>query len=148
MKSKILKYLFLLTCFFLVNFSLRAQNDLEVTQVRSSKLVELLNNVEFIHRGRTEHYIIRLYKLHNGAGSAGFRNGEVSHNLYVAISEFDEAPDQNLFEIGPFLNPTFLKWEEAKDQGVFHLEYGPASQRMTIKITVDIENLTFIIGDK
>lgn len=148
MKSKFLKYLFLLTCFFLINFSLRAQNDLEVRQVRSSKLVELLNNVEFIQRGRTEHYIIRLYKLHNGAGSAGFRNGEVSHNLYVAISEFDETPDQNLFEIGPFLNPTFLKWEEDKDRGIFHLEFGPANKRSIIKLAVDIQNLAIIPQDK
>ncbi len=148
MKSKTPKYLLFVTCFFLLHFGLSAQSDLEIERVRSSKLVEILNNVEFIQRGRTDNYIIRLYKLHNGAGSAGFRNGEVSYNLYVAISEFDEEPNQNLFEIGPFLNPTFLKWEEDKDRGIFQLEFGPASKRSIIKLAVDIENLAIIPGDK
>lgn len=148
MKSKTLKYLLLVICSFLFHFGLSAQSDLEIERVRSSKLVEILNNIEFLERGRTENHIIRLYKLHNGTGSAGFRSGEVSYNLYVAISKFDETPDQNLFEIGPFLNPTFLKWEEDKDRGIFQIEFGPASKRSIIKLAVDIQNLAIIPQDK
>jgi len=53
---------------------------------------------------------VRVYKLPNEPGSAGHESGEVTHTLYIAISEFDEYPDQSLFKIGPFYNPEFWEW--------------------------------------
>lgn len=148
MERLIQKNLLLLVVFFLINVRLSAQNDLEINRVKSARLVEIFNNVEFFQRGRTKDYIIRLYKLHNGSGSAGYRSGEVSYNLFVAISEFDEAPDQNLFEIGPFYNPVFKEWKDGEKEGIFIIEYGPADDRSTVALSVDIYTLRILPPDK
>lgn len=132
----------------LLSTTLSAQDDLEINRVKSARLVEIFNNVEFFQRGRTKDYIIRLYKLHNGLGSAGFRNGEVSYNLFVAISEFDETPDQNLFEIGPLYNPVFKQWKDSEKEGIFTIEYGPEDDRLTVALSVDIYTLRILPPDK
>lgn len=128
--------------------NLSAQSSPEIRQIEDERLIELLNNVRLLQRAKTEQYSIALYTLHNGYGSAGFANGEVSQNLLVAVSEFDEVSDQNLFEIGPFYNPVFKEWKESTDKGIFVIEYGAAKKRQILTLSVDIKALTIITYEK
>lgn len=129
-------------CFlFLFQSMATAQNSPEIAKVKNFKLTEVLNNVEFIERGRSSEYIIRVFKLHNGAGSAGSNSGEVSHNLLIAVSEINEAPEQSLFEMGPLLNPVFKEWKEDTEEGLFVIEYGPYDKRVEVTLKVDLWQL-------
>lgn len=73
-----------------------------------------MNNSELIGENSENYLSVKIYTIDNGTGSAGFESSEVSHNLLIAVSEFDEEPNQSLFEIGSFYNPKFVKWINEK----------------------------------
>ena len=119
------------------------QDELKVSKSDDSKLIKVLNNSQLIGENRENYLSVRVYKIDNGSGSAGFEEGhEVSHNLLIAVSEFDEEPNQNLFEIGPFYNPKFVKWTGEKEyQKEFEIEYGSYDNRKSVKLKVNIKEL-------
>lgn len=57
----------------------------KVCKFEESRLVHILNSSTIISENATEDISIRVYTIHNGSGSAGFPNGEVTHNLLVAV---------------------------------------------------------------
>ena len=132
--------LILTICFIQISFS---QNKLNIKKSKNSRLIKVLNNSELIGENRENYLSVRIYKIDNGSGSAGFPEGhEVSHNLLIAVSEFDEEPNKNLFEIGPFYNPKFVKWTDKKDiEKEFKIEYGIHSNRKNIKLKININEL-------
>lgn len=118
------------------------QNKLKIEKSENYRMIKVLNNSVLIGENRENYLSVRIYKTDNGSGSAGFPSSEVSHNLLIAISEFDEEPNQNLFEIGPFYNPKFVKWTGKKDnQKEFEIEYGAYDKRRTVKLKVNINEL-------
>ena len=119
------------------------QNKLKIVKSENLRLIKVLNNSELLRENSEENLSVRIYKIDNGSGSAGIEEGhEVSHNLLIAVSEFDEQPKQNLFEIGPFYNPKFIKWtEENENQKEFEIEYGVYDNRISVKLKVNINEL-------
>ena len=128
-----------------ITFSLNAQ-DLKISKKKDENITHLLNNIKLFESINTDEYLIKIYSIDNGAGSAGFPNSEVSHNLLIAISEYDSAPDQNLFEIGEMYNPKFVKWiKNPNNKSVnFVIEYGPINKTKTKELSVDITNLMIV----
>jgi len=139
---KIKSTLFFLLAIFLVQTSC-GQDKLKIEKSENSRLIEVLNNSELIGENRANNLSIRIYKIDNGSGSAGIAEGhEVSHNILIAVSEFDEEPNQNLFEIGPFYNPKFVKWIGEKEyQKEFEIEYGDHENRKSIILNVNIDEI-------
>ena len=126
-------------CFVQISFS---QNKLKIAKSENSRIIKVLNNSELIEENSANNLSVRIYTINNGTGSAGFENSEVSHNLLIAVSEFDEEPNQSLFEIGPFYNPKFLKWTNEKEyEKGFEIEYGIYIKRKTVKLKININEL-------
>jgi hypothetical protein len=118
------------------------QNQLKIAKSENDRLIKVLNNSELIGENRENYLSVKIYTIDNGTGSAGFSSSEVSHNLLIAVSEFDEEPNQNIFEIGPFYNPKFIKWTDKKEYGKeFEVEYGINNNRKTIKLKININEL-------
>jgi hypothetical protein len=118
------------------------QNELKIEKSENDRLIKVLNNSELIGENRENYLSVRIYTIDNGTGSAGFESCEVSHNLLIAVSEFDEEPNQSLFEIGPFYNPKFLKWIDVKEyEKEFEVEYGIYNKRKTVKLKININEL-------
>ncbi len=117
---------------------------MKIAKSKNDRLIKVLNNSELIGENRENYLSVRIYKIDNGSGSAGIPEGhEVSHNLLIAVSEFDEEPNQNLFEIGPFYNPKFMKWTDKKEyEKIFEIEYGIYNKRKTVKLKININELT------
>ena len=131
--------LILTICFIQISFS---QNKLKIEKSENSRLIKVLNNSKLIGENSENYLSVRLYTIDNGTGSAGFESSEVSHNLLIAVSEFDEEPNQSLFEIGPFYNPKFIKWTDEKEyEKEFEIEYGVYNNRKTIKMKININEL-------
>ena len=91
------------------------QSDFKISQSNNSFLIKTLNSSTLIAENRENLISVRIYTLDNDSASAGFESCEVSYNLMIAISEFDENPNQNVFEIGPFINPKFVNWTKSQD---------------------------------
>jgi len=118
------------------------QDKLKIENSENSRLIKVLNNSELIGENRVNYLSVRIYRIDNESGSAGFLSSEVSHNLLIAVSEFDEEPNQSLFEIGPFYNPKFLKWTGEKEyEKEFEIEYGAYDNRKYVKLKVTINEL-------
>ena len=119
-----------------------AQNEVKISKLDNLRLIKVLNSSELIAENIKQGLSVKVYRVNNGTGSAGFPNSEVSHNILIAVSEMDEEPDQNLFEIGPFYNPEFIKWTGGKEsQKEFEIEYGVYQSRKSIKLKINIDEL-------
>ena len=86
-------------CHGSLKFKEAGNEILPVDQFDSKTLTTVFNNLEIIREFKTNDLSVRIIKLGNLPGSAGVENGEITHDLYFAISEFDEFPKQNLFKI-------------------------------------------------
>ncbi len=135
--------LFLILTFLSLSNSF-SQSKMKIDKLDNSRLVKVLNNAELLKETKTTELSIRIYRIDNEPGSAGFANGEVTHNLLVAVSEFDEYPIQSLFEIGPFYNPVFKKWTETDLRKAFVIEFGLFDQRKSIILAANIKELKMI----
>lgn len=123
-------------------FQLGAQTNVEIIQSKNSSLIQALNRAEIIAENREPWLMVRIYRVDNGIGSAGFSSSEVSHSILVAVSEIDDAPQEELFIAGPFLNPIFLQWEEnEKDAKIFGVLVGTANNRKKLIFQVSLEGL-------
>ncbi|OZV70119.1 hypothetical protein [Winogradskyella aurantia] len=139
MKIKSTLILVLIICLTQISFG---QNKLKIEKSENSRLTKVLNNSELIGENRENYLSVKIYTIDNGTGSAGLESCEVSHNLLIAVSEFDEEPNQNLFEIGPFYNPKFIKWTEIKEyEREFEVEFGIYNNRKTVRLKVNINEL-------
>jgi len=142
--KKILQIL-ILTIILTSSNKIIGQQELKIKKLQNESLIKVLNNSQLIAENRENWISVRIYTVDNGSGSAGFESGEVSHNLLIAISGFDENPEQNLFEIGPFYNPDFQKWIELKDYvKSFEIIYGGLDNRKKIKLKVNLKKLELI----
>ena len=139
MKIKLTLIIIFTICFIQISFG---QNELKIEKSEDSRLIKVLNNSELIGENRENYLSVKIYTIDNGTGSAGFESSEVSHNLLIAVSEFDEEPNQSLFEIGPFYNPKFMKWTYVKEyEKKFEVEYGVYKNRKIVKLKININEL-------
>lgn len=142
--KKILQILILLICLSSIN-DIIGQQKFKIKTVKNDRLTKVLNNSQLIGENRENWVSVRIYKLDNGSGSADNESCGVTFNLLIAVSGFDENPEQNLFEIGPFYNPDFQKWTELKDyEKTFEINYGGFDERKTIKLKVNLKELKLI----
>jgi hypothetical protein len=100
-----------------------------------------LNNAVELSNNRDGELSMRIYTVDNGSGSAGYATCEVSHNLLIAVSEYDEQPKQNLFEIGPFYNPKIVRLNSFVTYKIIFVEYGEFESRESIQMKVSIDDL-------
>jgi len=142
MRNIITLTMILTICFTQISFG---QDELKIEKSDNSKLIKILNNSELIEASKDNFLSVKIFIIDNGTGSAGFPNSEVSHNLLIAVSEFDEKPNQSLFEIGPFYNPKIVEWNEKEEyEKEIEIEYGIYNNRKTVKLKININELEII----
>jgi hypothetical protein len=132
-------FLFLLLGSTFQGFS---QSDFEIKTSENDRLIKTLNSAVQIAEHRENYLSVKVFILDNGPGSGNSPSCEVSHNVLIAVSEFETAPRQNAFDIGPFINPEFISWSEISEYNKsFEMEYGDFDERKKIVLNVDIKNL-------
>lgn len=135
------KLIIILILFQLIVLPIFGQDVLTINKLESHRLTKILNNVMKISENREGEISVKIYKIDNGSGSAHNETCEVSHNLLIAVSEYDEYPKQNLFEVGPFYNPKIIKLESQERHKLFTVEYGEFDSRKSVKMKVSIDDL-------
>ena len=86
----------ILLIFFAIKIN--AQERLSFSISKDSSLDYILNNIVKIKKFETRSFSIQLYVVSNPSSSARISgNDEVTDNIYVATSEFDETPNHHLF---------------------------------------------------
>lgn len=122
--------LVVILAFCILSTSLFAQ-EYKVSKANNSELIKFANSANLIASTKDAQNIeIKIHFLHNDPGSAGYANGEVTHNILIAVSEYGEYPMQNLFIISELYSPSFQKWtSNTKDSATAIIEYGPSDNK-------------------
>lgn len=103
---------------FFYNGSLQAQNP-QIIKANNNNLSYILNNIRTSFTSETKTISVKLYQVSNKSGSAKQpETDEVTDNLYVAISEFDEQPKQMLFVIKNVYAPKNITLSPQPDQKI------------------------------
>jgi hypothetical protein len=110
--------IFSILLFTILSLSLNAQQPL-VQKVKSADITYVLNNIRSTHKAQTAHFIVNLFEVSNKSGSARQNESdEVTDHLYIAISEFDEKPQQLLFVIKDVYGPSEIKMIKQSEQAI------------------------------
>jgi hypothetical protein len=84
---------------------------------------------------------IRVLELRNEPGSAGNANGEATSDIFIAVSEFGEYPEQNVFKLSPLYGPFVEKVDSTGNIPMIYLSYVPDSARATLTIKCSLSKL-------
>jgi hypothetical protein len=121
--------------------SVSGQSIFKTEKVEDARLIKVLNELSLLTEKKTRQLSIKVFTVGNESGSAGFAGSdEITHQIYIATSEYGELPEQNLFVIGPFYNPTLFSWSE-RDGQELTIEYGEQKSRKTITIKISFDKI-------
>lgn len=115
--------------------------SVQYEKVEDFDLVYLMNRVEVVGKVNSDDLIVRVLRVGNLPGSADSESGEITHTVYVGVSEYDELPEQSLFKLPDLLAPALERSATEEGAPVLFLTYGPAKDRNMLEITASISEL-------
>ena len=127
-------------CVGSVKFRETNENDISIKKIENFEFQRLLNGIEILKEFKTADLSVRIMIVGNLSGSAGFANGEITDDLYFAVSEFDELPEQNLFRVSEFYNPKIETVDTSDNKKpVIKISFGKSGERqfMIFEITIN-----------
>lgn len=115
--------------------------ELEYEEIESADMVYIMNRIQYQGRKAGDDLVLRVLTVDNLPGSAGRSSGEVSQDVYLAISEYDELPEQNLYAIRNVVMPKVEKF--ALDDGgpVVFISIAMGEHRHIYKVKVTLDNI-------
>jgi hypothetical protein len=138
--SKLDISLFLCCSVLLFSQTMFAQ-QLPVQKVNNASLSYVLNNIRSTHKAETADIFVTVYSVSNKSGSAKQpETHEVTDNIYIAVSEFDEQPKQSLFVIKNLYAPGGFVLTKQPDQTIkLSFSYIEGKQRKKVEAIVKID---------
>lgn len=126
--------------------SLRTRFEDEETELLEQfdefDFVRLLNGLSFLNSYTTSELSIRVLSSPNLPGSAGFANGEVTTNIWIAVSEFDELPEQTLFRVNNLYGPKITSFDDSDPKHpVLTLEHQTDEEFNELIFRISIEKI-------
>lgn len=113
-----------------------------IEKIEDFKIQRLLNNFMVLKDFKTENLTVKIISIDNLPGSAGFSNGEITNDIYIAVSELDEYPNQNLFKISNLYNPEIENIDLSdNDKPSFDILFGLSENRKTLKTDITINEI-------
>lgn len=126
-----------------INFA-SGQANHDIQKLEDQNLIRILNKAILLTEKKTTNISIRVFKVGNQSGSAGLANSEITHNLYIAVSEYDELPSQSLFTFGPLYNPKANGWSGTGSEQNLAIEYGPHKQRKVLSLKISLDKVEIV----
>ncbi|BAX81827.1 hypothetical protein [Labilibaculum antarcticum] len=125
---------------FLLSISCSSQNRIQIDSISNEEIVDIFNRIELLREFKTEDLMIRLFSYANESGSAGFNSGEITNDIYFAVSEFDELPKQSLFKIKNLYSTEIVSIDEIKNDKVLitlvHIE-NKTKKTLELELTIN-----------
>lgn len=149
------KSILILQLFFLhfsICFALPSQ--LELKKIDESLLVRILNNSERNYKEQLKFHAIRIYSIPSKKGCKPKTPGYCVYEYYLAISEYDESPDQTIYflgYLGEFTKLTYIPTQRSlheRENSIIELEFKNYSDRILkhYKIKEEVSKLKFNIS--
>ncbi len=136
---------FFLNILVVIGFFLVPENSfsqpIKPEKIEDTHIVSLLNNVREYRQFKSAGLTAGLFVISNPSGSALIPEGdEVTDNIYVAVSEYDEQPKQSLFCLKNVYAISKIQLEKAVKNTIsisFSYIENKVKRKSTIKITID-----------
>ncbi len=104
-------------------------------------LIKLFNDLTILVEKKTDKLAIRVFEIGNEPGSAGQQSGEITHTIYIAVSEYDETPTQNVFVFGPIYRPKASLSTKTNNEPELKIEYGSYDSRQTVTFRISLDKI-------
>ncbi|WP_321322517.1 hypothetical protein [Labilibaculum sp.] len=128
---------------FLISINCLAQDSIQIDSINNEEIVDIFNTIQLLKEFKTENLMIRLFSYGNESGSAGFNNGEITDDIYFAVSEIDELPKQSLFRIKNLYSTEIVSIVDSKnDKVLIALTHIENKTKKTLKLELTINELT------
>jgi hypothetical protein len=140
-----MKYIMLLTAIstISVNLSFGQSLDHTVNLVQDKSVTDFIKYTDTLVIKKATNFAIHIFRRGNGPGSAQFKEGsESTHNVIIAVSEYDEFPDTKVFSIGPFYAPKIVGGKDLKDHYEIEIDHGPSASRVKTRMLVFNDRVT------
>lgn len=115
--------------------------DHNFKKVNDHHVSSILNNIRKTYELDATNIFVRVYIVSNKSGSAKQpESDEVTDNIYIAVSEFDEMPRQSLFVLKNIFGDTDFTLEKgSNDMVIFSFSYRKSGVRtkMTAEVKID-----------
>lgn len=123
----------LMLCFTFKAYS----QSIKSTEIIQNDCVKLIGSIESYDTFAGKQLVLGVFKVSNGYGSANVSGtDEVSFNLLISVTHYDEAPDYKVFTVGPFINPKVIKKADTGPSITLFIEDGAMDRRKTSKVIV------------
>lgn len=91
-------------------------------RISDTRIVKILNNAEVIdlnklNGGDAQDLLLRLYEIPVSGSCVPETHLTCAHEYYLAVSEYDEQPNQSLFHLGTVGEITGIEWMKATESG-------------------------------
>jgi len=110
-------------------------------KIKNTTLTYVLNNIRSTHKAETRDCNVTIFVVSNKSGSAKRpESHEVTDNIYIAVSEFDEYPKQTLFVIKDLYAPSGIQLTRQDNQSIqltFSYIQGEEKKKYTCSIKLD-----------
>lgn len=112
------------------------------TEIIQNDCVKLIRNIGSYDTFAGKQLVLGIFKVSNGYGSANFpETDEVSFNMLISVTHYNETPDYKVFTVGPFINPKVIRKADAGTSVTFLIEDGVVNKRKTTKVIVSETNV-------
>lgn len=123
----------LLLCFTFNSYS----QSIKSKEILQQDCVELIGSIESHDVFAGKELVLGIFKVSNGYGSAKFpETDEISFNIMISVTHYDETPLYKLSTVGPFINPKVVKNVDSGTSVTLFIEDGIVNKRKTTKVKV------------
>ena len=129
-------------CVGSIKYRAEIENEITIEKIENYEFQRLLNGLEILKEFQTPELSIRIISLGNLSGSAGFANGEITHNLFFTVSEIDEYPKQNVFRVSEFYNVNIESIDSTNEmKQIIEISFDKFGERERMKFELTIDEL-------
>jgi hypothetical protein len=130
----------LLVCFLLSQSLLAQTNKIQVKKIEDKNFQSFLAQLDSCWFLTREKYIIKVCLVCNGSSNIAIPAENCSHNLYILTSNGTIPDTTNLFKVGVFWEPQFIKMEDIEGYTILTLKsfpYNKEERVYRVKIKFD-----------
>jgi hypothetical protein len=131
----------LILLIFIPNLIIGQNEQKLIEEINNYDSISIFNNIQILDEFKTAELRIRFLTLSNLPGSAGFDSGEVTKNLFISISEFDELPEQKLYVIKNLYGLKIEKIEKSNKYPLVTISFIVDSKRETLNLELSLKEI-------
>ena len=113
------------------------QQNIKVKEVKNQTIMKFVNSVDSFFRKKPNRFGIMFFVVSNGSGSAQLpESHESSENILISVAEYDEQPQNRVFNAGPFLYLKFVNEIDSGEYFTLTIEHGVANSRKRNRLII------------